>query len=422
MKHELHISRREALRRLGLGAAAFAAGPALLAACGGDDDSDTAAGNPATAPGGGGEGGPIRVGIVASMTGPIGFAGQSVVNMANLVTKRINADGGLLGREIELVIKDGGSDPQLHATAARELIEAEDVVMVAGAITSAEREAMASIVADRGELIYLYPELYEGGVCEPNIFATGPVPNQQVAPFVPWLTDQGYSKFYMPSSDYLWPRTLNPLIATAVDSAGGEVLDTEYFPLDSTNFSVTVNRIMSSGADVVFLTVIPPGFGPLMTQLFEAGYGRNGERIATPFVDENLLNVTQPEHIEGLVTCLDYFETVDDPFSNTLLADYKAEFPDWEQARLAGGSGTTGMFRGLMMWAGAVEAAGSTDTEAVRTEIDSISISEGPGGPSRMVAGTHHAAMNMYIAEAVNGVFEIREELGTIEPEECEAA
>ena len=44
----------------------------------------------------------------------------------------------------------------------------------------------------------------------PLIFCTGPVPAQQVEPFFPWLMQQtGAKRFYMPSTDYIWPQTMN---------------------------------------------------------------------------------------------------------------------------------------------------------------------------------------------------------------------
>ena len=50
--------------------------------------------------------------------------------------------------------------------------------------------------------------------------------------------------------------------------------------------------------------------------------------------------------------------------------------------------------------------------------LDHAAIAEGPGGPAEMVPGQHHVRMNMYIAQARNGRFEIVESLGAIDPQE----
>jgi branched-chain amino acid transport system substrate-binding protein len=50
--------------------------------------------------------------------------------------------------------------------------------------------------------------------------------------------------------------------------------------------------------------------------------------------------------------------------------------------------------------------------------LDQAKIAEGPGGPAEMVPGEHHVRMNMYIAQARSGRFEVVESLGVIDPNE----
>ena len=70
------------------------------------------------------------------------------------------------------------------------------------------------------------------------------------------------------------------------------------------------------------------------------------------------------------------------------------------------------MYRGLKLWEAAVQEAGSLEQDDVIAALDHASIAEGPGGPAEMVPGQHHVRMNMYIAQAKNGRFEIVESLG----------
>ena len=62
-------------------------------------------------------------------------------------------------------------------------------------------------------------------------------------------------------------------------------------------------------------------------------------------------------HVEGLYGCLDYYQTVSDPFSKTLLAQYNARYPG--TAKFTGGSACSGLYRGLKLWEAAVKEAGS---------------------------------------------------------------
>ena len=75
------------------------------------------------------------------------------------------------------------------------------------------------------------------------------------------------------------------------------------------------------------------------------------------------------------------------------------------------------MYRGLKLWEAAVTEAGSLDKEDVINALDHAKI-RGPGGPAEMVPGQHHVRMNMYIAQAIDGVFKVVEDLGVIDPKE----
>ena len=123
-----------------------------------------------------------------------------------------------------------------------------------------------------------------------------------------------------------------------------------------------------------------------------------------------------PAHVEGLYSCLDYYQTVDDEFSRRLLAQYDALYPD--ASKFTGGSGCSGLYRGLRLWASAVTEAGSLDQGDVVAALDHARITEGPGGRAEMVPGQHHARMHMFIGQARGGRFEVVETLGAIAPQE----
>jgi branched-chain amino acid transport system substrate-binding protein len=72
----------------------------------------------------------------------------------------------------------------------------------------------------------------------------------------------------------------------------------------------------------------------------------------------------------------------------------------------------------LRLWAAAVVEAGSLVQEDVIAALDHAAINEGPGGPAAVVPGQHHLRLNMYIAQARGGRFEVVESLGAIDPQE----
>jgi ABC-type branched-subunit amino acid transport system substrate-binding protein len=107
---------------------------------------------------------------------------------------------------------------------------------------------------------------------------------------------------------------------------------------------------------------------------------------------------------------------VSDPFSRQLLARYETLFPG--AAKFTGGSACSGLWRGMMLWAAAVTEAGAIERDAVIHALDHARITQGPGGPAEMVPGQHHLRMNMYIAQARDGRFDVVESLGVIDPKE----
>jgi branched-chain amino acid transport system substrate-binding protein len=230
------------------------------------------------------------------------------------------------------------------------------------------------------------------------------------------MRETGAKTFYLPSADYIWPHVMNARIREVVTANGGAIVGEEYFPLDHMDFRETVERITSSGADAVFNTIVPPGITPFFEELHDSGFTRRGGQLVCTYFDENFLNMVPAAQVEGLYGCLDYYQAVDDPFSLKLLEQYDALYPG--DAQFTGGSGCSGLYRALRLWAASVTEAGSLRQDAVIAALDHAEIAEGPGGPAAMVPGQHHARMNMYIAQARRGRFEIVERLGAIDPQE----
>jgi ABC-type branched-subunit amino acid transport system substrate-binding protein len=360
---------------------------------------------------------PIKVGVIADQTGPLSFIGIANANVAKMVINDINAAGGLLGRQIDLYLEDSATIDSVAQAKATKLVQHDDVDVIFGGIYSSTRQAIKGPAVTKGGKLYIYPEQYEGDECDPLIFCTGPVPAQQVDPFIPWLMQEtGAKKFYLPSADYIWPRTMNKKVRQVVTANGGSIVGEEYFPLDHADYRDTVRKIASSGAEVVFNTTVPPGVTPFLEQLYDSGFTKRGGKLVCTYFDENFLNMVPAEHVEGLYSCLDYYQNVSDPFSRQLIGRYDGIYPG--DAKFTAGSACSGLYRGLRLWEAAVKEAGSLNQTEVIKALDHARIAEGPGGAAEMVPGQHHVRMNMYIAQASNGRFEIVKSLGVIDPKE----
>ena len=358
---------------------------------------------------------PVKVGVITDQTGPLSFMGVANANVATMVIDEINAHGGLLGREVELYLEDSETTDAAAEAAATRLVERDDVDVVLGGIYSSTRQAIKGPVVSKGQRLYIYPEQYEGQESDPLVFCTGPVPAQQVEPLMPWLMrETGAKRVYLPSADYIWPRVLNEKVRDVVTENGGEIVGEEYYPLDHADYSDTVARIRSTGAEIVFNTIVPPGLTPFLAQLHESGFAERGGHLVCTYFDENFLNLVPPTHVEGLYSCLDWYQKVDDPFSRDLLNAYDERYPG--SAQFTAGSACSGMYRGLKLWEAAVNEAGSLDQDAVIAALDHATLDHGPGGSAEMVPGQHHLRLHMYIAQARSGAFEVVKDLGVVEP------
>jgi ABC-type branched-subunit amino acid transport system substrate-binding protein len=363
---------------------------------------------------------PIRVGIATDLTGTIANAGNANANVAKMVVKDVNDAGGILGRPIELFIVDTASNESVAVANVHRLLQRDKVDVVLGGITSGMRNAIKDVIVTRGKTLYIYPQQYEGKECTPYLFCTGPVPAQQCDQIIPWLIKNGGKRFALPSANYIWPHVLNEYTRKLIENSGGEVIFEEYYPLDQVEYGATINKIMTNNVEVVFNTIIWPGVGPFFKQLYQAGFSKRGGRLACVYYDESELSINEPQEIEGLASCLDYFRTVTalDPASARIQAEYDKGFPG--KFLFTAGTAATGMYRGLKLWEVAVKEAGSLDREHVAAALDHAKISEGPGGPAEMVPGKRHCRLNIYTAVVKNGNFDIaaRSE-GLVDPREC---
>ena len=359
----------------------------------------------------------IKVGLITDQTGALSFVGIANANVARMVIDELNAEGGLLGRSLDLLVEDSATTDSVAVAKAAKLVQQDRVDVLFGGIYSSTHLAIKGPAVEQGKTLYIYPEQYEGQEAHPLIFCTGPVPAQQVEPLIPWLMKQTEArKFYLPSADYIWSRVMNRKAREAVTGLGGTIAGEEYFPLDHADYSQTVAKIMSSGTEVVFNTIVPPGLTPFLEQLHNAGFSKRGGKLVCTYFDENFLNMVPSAHVEGLYSCLDYYQGVTDPFSVELLARYQKLYPG--DAKFTGGSACSGLYRGLKLWATAVREASSLKQDDVIKALDHARISEGPGGPAAMVPGQHHVRMNMYIGQAENGLFKVVKNLGAIDPKE----
>lgn len=397
---KMNLSRRDVLRG-SLGVAGMAVVAGSLASCA------------PTSGGGGSSTGPITIGGISDLTGDLAALGIAQQQMGLLAVSRLNKQGGVLGRKIEINYVDGATDPATWALRAKRLL---DLPLVIGGLTGAERSAVKDIITAR--TMYIAPGYTEDASqnCQKNMFGTGAVPKQFITPLVDYIVEKsGGGSVYVLGSDYDYPRGANKVALARFAELGVEVVGEDYFPLNATTFASAVNKIASLKPSMVFSNVIPPTGFTLVKQLHEAGLW-DKITFATPGSDEGWI-AGGGAQVAGMYACMDYFDSVDDAASTEIRDAYYKEYGKKYPISSAGSA--TGVYRGIMLWADAVEKAGTTDPVKVAKTMESASTDYAPGGPAKMVPGTRNAKVATYIGELTADGVKIVKTVPLVDPPQC---
>lgn len=336
---------------------------------------------------------PIKIGALVPMTGAAAWAGAMMRDCTQLAINEINAAGGVLGKQIEMVLEDDESNPEKAVPKARRLIQETKVAMINGTLFSSVRNAVKE-QTEAGKMIFLNPTYYEGGQCGKYYFSTGAVPNQQFAEYVPWLIQNVGKKFYLVGSDYAWPRGSFAGMKPILQQAGGTVVGEDYVPLGNTEWTSLVRKIGDSGAEILFQLVAGSDGAAFMAQVTDFGLN---DKMAMAFsgVSESFTATLAPQVRDKLYVYVDYLMGIDTPENAKFLDDYRKLVND-PKALLE--MIPEHQYENTHLWALAANKAGSLDPDAVGKALTEVTF-KGPAGPVSFDPSNHHATLTCYIAQ-----------------------
>lgn len=309
------LSRRRFL--VGAGALAVSAGgmSTFLAACASNSSPGGSAGSSSE---------PFKIGALIPITGFETHVGLSMKTSTQIAVDEINAAGGILGRQIQLIVEDEAGDPATGVDKARKLIQQDKVSVIVGTLTSSVRDAVVDTTSKAKTMLF-NPTYYEGGLCQDYFFSTGALPNQQIEPFMPWIYENLGKTMYLIGSDYVWPRGSNAFIKAYFQKLGGKIVGEEYVPFGITDFSASIKRILDAKPDVLYPLVAGTDGITFWKQL--GGYSFKGAR-ASHSVSEAIVPGLDPAIAKGIVSASPYFMTVDNPVNKAFLTEYHKRVAD----------------------------------------------------------------------------------------------
>lgn len=255
------------------GLVALASSAMLLAACSdagstdnGSEVSDAAAteaastdGSDAASTTASADGEAIKIGLLQPLTGPVSAAGLAITEGAKMAVEEINADGGIAGRPLELIVEDDENDPAVCANAASKVISRDEVVGIIGGWGSSCTLAIAP-VSTREEIPLLVETSSSFKVTDPAesggdwVFRINPPTRMEIDQIGAALPELGMEKVFFLAVNNDWGRGSVEDITPALEEMGAEVVGTEYYEQTNENFSPLLTAVGSSGADSVIIT------------------------------------------------------------------------------------------------------------------------------------------------------------------------
>lgn len=327
----------------------------------------------------------ISIGFINSLSGTMAISESTVRDVLEMAAEEINEDGGVLGKELEIVQEDGQSEPAIFAERSERLIAQECVAAVFGGWTSASRQAMLPVFEGNNALLF-YPTQYEGLEASPNIFYSGATTNQQIIPALEYLRDEEeIESLYLVGSDYVFPRTANMIIKQWAEENDVEILGEDYTPLGSTDFTTIANQVASAEADAVFNTLNGDSNVAFFTQYDSLGLDAESMPVISVSIAEEEVQGIGASTLEGQLTSWNYYQTLDSPENEEFVESFK----DANGEDRVTSDVMQSAYNSLYLWAAMVEEAESFEVDDIRAVADGTSF-EAPEGTVTIDGETQH--------------------------------
>jgi branched-chain amino acid transport system substrate-binding protein len=334
---------------------------------------------------------PIKIGSVLSATGPAAFLGDPEVKTLQLYVERLNAAGGLLGRKLELVTYDDGSDAAKANGFAKRLIEDDKVDVILGGTTTGATMGMVPLV-EKAEIPFIS---LAGAVVivEPVkkwVFKTPHTDRMAAEKIFADMKKRGLTKLALLSETSGFGQSGRKETLASAQKAGIEIVADETYGPKDTDVTAQLTKIKGV-AGVQAILVFGLGQGPAIVTKNIAQLG-----IGLPHYESH--GVASEEYIKLSGSAA---EGVRLPAAALIVADalpasdpqkpvvtgYAKAYSEKFKSEVSTFGGHA--YDALMIYADAVKRAGTTDKAKVRDAIEATKGFVGTGGVVNMSATDH---------------------------------
>src|SRR5476649_137348 len=362
--------------------------------------------------------GPIKVGVLHSLSGTMAISETSLKDTALMTIAQINASGGVLGRQLEPVVVDPASNWPLFAEKARQLISQDKVAVTFGCWTSVSRKSVLPVFEELNGLLF-YPVQYEGEEMSKNVFYTGAAPNQQAIPATEYLMSKeggAAKRFFLLGTDYVYPRTTNKILRAFLKSKGvaDKDIDEKYTPFGHSDYQTIVadvKKFAAGGKTAVVSTINGDSNVPFYKELGNQGLKATDVPVVAFSVGEEELRGVDTKPLVGHLAAWNYFMSLKNPVNDA----WKKEWAAYAKAKKLPGADKPltndpmeATYVGIHMWKQAVEKAKSFDTDKVIAAMAGQSFAAPDGFTIKMDEKNHHLHKPVFIGEVkADGQFNV---------------
>jgi urea transport system substrate-binding protein len=368
--------------------------------------------------GGGGasdDGETVKIGVLAPVTGFMAGHGQGIRDGAKLAAEEINREGGIDGREVELVVVDGKSDPATNSEKAKELVGRDRVNLLMGTGSSAETLAVVP-VATQYKVPFVYALDGELKTCMPRdpekvnpyVFASGPSPEMLLGTFLPDMMERFGKRVYFVGSDYVFPRSLNAVATKAVRDGGGEVLGDSYLPTETTDYAPEIRKIVAAKPDVLFLTLPGSAGITFVKQARQFGVFEKMAVTGSATFDTEAYSAIG-ELSTGVYVVNRYSEKLDGQRNADFVDAFRKANPGFRYP--IGPTAAAGAYGVVFAFKAAVEKAESLDGDAVSKALNGLSL-DLPQGKVEVNPDNHMFDQPVYEMRIADGNYQVVKDLG----------
>ena len=265
----------------------------------------------------------LKVGVIATLSGPPAVLGQQLRNGFNLAVKDLN--GKLGGRDVEVIVVDDELKPDLAVNKVKALVDRDKVDFVVGPIFSNILAAIMKPVTEGGAIL-ISPNAgtsnFAGKECNPNFFVTSYQNDQVFAVSGKHAQDTGIKKAFLMAPNY---QAGKDALAGFKAFFKGDIADEVYVPLNQLDFSAELAKIAAAKPDAVYV-FLPGGMGVNFVKQFrQAGLADNVTFLSAFTVDELTLPAQQDAAL-GFFGGANWAPDLDNPQNKRFVAAYEKEF------------------------------------------------------------------------------------------------